>query len=372
MSYRPQLRQFYEYWQCVQNCLRSSLGDRITPLLHKKRLYMILIPLIILCVIFATVSVKIPKPTASTITLNASVYIPTATLKSILQSDVNQQLRSSNQGWLGSLIHPSVTRLTPQSDGLALTLSQSLFPGGPPLIDSKTLLKFSVHNASTIQVSAQPMPGSASFLNGPVTQIQVPQGRVNGILPTPNCGESALAVKLGLPISVGQTQQGSQASLIQAAAMIQQPSTNTAKAYVEVPSSALASLGNQIGSFPISQNLTAQNIRVGVEHDEIVVRSDVSLWRTGIIVGSSTTSILPLVQNGNLLLRVTGTDLSVAFWTFPNDSYDQQIQNQINQQLANTLGGLFTITNVSIGRNGHIPCAGSDSLILTGTTNMLS
>jgi hypothetical protein len=69
---------------------------------------------------------------------------------------------------------------------------------------------------------------------------------------------------------------------------------------------------------------------------------------------------------------VTETDLSIAFLTFPDDSYNQQIQDQINQQLAGTLGGLFTVTKVAIGSDTHIPCAARDSLILTGTTNVLS
>lgn len=342
--------------------------------LRQRWLDMLLLLLMVLFIIFANLSAEIPRPTSNTVTLNTTIYLPTATLKPILQSNVDQQIQASNQGWLGSLIHPSVTQLTPQSDGLAMTLSQSLFPGGPSPINSSTLLKFGVLNSSTIQVSGEPMAGGPAFLNGPLTQINVTQGSVNGISPTPNCGDSALAVKLGFPISIGQGQQGSQAKLIQSAEMIRQPSANTAtaKAYVEVTSSVLASLGNQMGSFPVSQNLTAQNIRIGVENNEILVRSDISLWQTGIMVGSSTIHILPLVENGNLLLHVTETDISVAFLTFPEDSYDQQIQNQINQQLANALGNLFTVTKVGIGSDMHIPCMAHDSLILTGTTNMLS
>lgn len=377
MSSRSKLRWLSEYWQFVQNWLRSSLGDRITSMLRKenlrkKWLNILLILLMGLFVIFANVSATIPRPTASTITLNATIYLPTTTLKPILQSNVDQQVQSNNQGWPGSLIHPSITQLTPQNDGLVMTLSQSLFPGGPPVLDASTLLKFRVLNPSTIQVSAQPMPGSPVFLNGPLTQIKVTQGNVNNISPTPNCGDSGLAAKLGFPIAIGQAQQGPQTPLVQSAEMIQQPPTDAAKAYVEVTSSALASLGNQIGSFPVSENLTAQNIRIGIENNEILVRSDISLWQTGIIVGSSTTHILPLVENGNLFLRVTETDLSVAFLTFPDDNYDQQIQDQINQQLANTLGGLFTVTKATIGSDRHIPCAASNSLILTGTTNLLS
>jgi hypothetical protein len=341
--------------------------------LWKTGLNVLLILLMCLFVIFGNISATIPKPTASTITLNATIYLPTATLKPILQSNVDQQVQANNQGLPGLVIHPSVTQLTPQNDGLMMTLKQSLFPGGPSVIDASMLLQFSVLNSSTIQVSAQPMPGSPAFLNGPVTQIKVPQGSINSIFPTPNCGDSGLAAKLGFPIKIGQAQQGTQTALIQSVGMIQQsPPTNAAQAYVEVTSSALAALGNQIGSFPISDNLTAQNIHISIEKNEILVESDISLWQTGIIVGSSATHILPLVENGNLLLHVTDTNLSVAFLTFPDDSYDQQIQDQINQQLAGTLGGLFTVTKVAIGSDGHIPCAASDSLILTGTTSLLS
>ncbi len=340
--------------------------------LRRSWLSIILILLIILFIIFANISVEKPRPTASTVTLNATIYLPTATLQSALQRNVDQQLQSGNQGWLASLLHPSVTRLTPQNDGLVMTLSQSLLPGGLLPIESSMLLKFNVLNSSTVQVSAQPIPGSPVSIDGPVTQIKVRQGSVNSISPTPNCGDSALAAKLGFPIAIGQAQQGKQAKLIQSAEMIQQPSTDAAEAYVEVTSSALASLGNQIGSFPVSENLTAQNIRISVENNEVIVRSDISLWQTGIIVGSSTTHIRPLVDSDNLLLHVTKTDLSIAFLTFSDDSYNQQIQDQINQQLAGTLGGLFTVTKVAIGSDTHIPCVARDSLILTGTTNVLS
>ncbi|HEY4033727.1 MAG TPA: hypothetical protein VGL94_07185 [Ktedonobacteraceae bacterium] len=336
--------------------------------LREKWLNILLILLSSLFVIFANVSAEIPRPAANTITLNAIIYLPTATLKPIFQSQIDQQLQSGP----GSLIHPSVTQLTPQSDGLAMTLSQSFLPIGPPPIDSTTLLTFSVPDSSTIQVSAQPTPGSLLTLDGPLTQIKVTQGHVNSISPTPNCGDSALAVKLGFPISIGQGQQAPQAKVVQSTEMIQQPSTDAANAYVEITSSALSALGNQLGSFPVSQNLTAQNIRIGIQDNEIVVRSDISLWQTGIVVGSSTTHILPLVENGNLLLHVTKTDVAVQFFTFPDDSYDQQIQDQISQQLAGTLGGLFTVSKAAIGTDTHIPCTASDSLILTGTTNMLS
>jgi len=309
------------------------------------------------------------------ITLNATIYLPTATLKPILQSHVNQQLQSNNPNWLESLIHPSITKLTPQSNGLAMTLSQSLYPGDPQPIESSTLLTFSVLNSSSIQVSAQPMQGSSISLNGPLTQIQLPkEGHVDSISQTPNCGDSALVVKISFPISTGQGPVVSQMNLGLLAEAIPHAPMNAANAYVEVPSSALSSLGKDLNSVPIneSQSLTAQNIRISIQNNAIIVRSDVSLWQTGIVVGSGTMHIQPLVKNGNLLLDVKQTDLSVLFFTFSADSYNQQIQDILNQQMATSLGGLFAVTAVTIGTDKHIPCMTSDSLILAGTTDMLS
>lgn len=324
----------------------------------------------ILFIIFANVPGEIEKPGPNTVTLNAAIYLPTATLKPILQRNVDQQVAS--QGWVGSLVHPTITKLTPQSNGLAMTLGQSLYPGGPQTIESNTLLTFSVLDSSTIQVSGQSPPGSTLSVNGPLDQIKLPQGQLNSISPTPNCGDSALAVKMGFPISLSQGQESSQTSSGLPSEAIPHAPTDAANAYVEIPSSALSTLGKNLGSFPINHNLTAENIRIGIENNEIIVRADVSLQPTGIVVASSTIHIQPLANNGNLILRVRQTDISVLFFTFLADNYNQQIENGINQELAGSLGGLFTVTKAAIGTDKHIPCTASDSLILTGTTNMLS
>jgi hypothetical protein len=331
--------------------------------LLKRWFNILLILLLALFVIFANIPAQIPKPTPNTLTLHATIYIPTTTLQSILQSQIDQQGPS---GLLGSFIHPSVTNLTPQSNGLAMTLSQSLLPGGPPPFEVTMLLTFSVLNSSTIQVSGQSMPGSLLPLNGPLTQIKIPQGQLNSITPTPNCGDSALAVKMGVPISTSD--QGQKSSPL----AIPRIPTQAANAYVEVTSSSLSSLGKDLGSLSVSQQLTAQNIRISIEHNEILVQSDISLWQTGIVVGSSTTHIQPLVENGNLVLHVKQNDFSTLFFAFPFDSYDQQIEDQLNNLLASSIAGLFTVTQAAIGPNTHIPCAASDSLILTGTTDLLS
>jgi hypothetical protein len=331
--------------------------------LRKRWFNILLILLLALFVIFANISAQIPKPTPSTLTLHATIYIPTATLQPILQSHIDQERPS---GLLGSLIHPSVTNLTPQSNGLAMTLSENLLPGGPPPLEATALLTFSVLNSSTVQVSGQSMPGSLLSLSGPLTQIKIPQGQLNSIAPTPNCGDSALAVKMGIPTST--TDQGQKSSSL----AIPRIPTQAANAYVEVTSSSLASLGKDLGSLSVSQLLTAQNFRIGIEHNEILVQSDISLWQTGVVVGSSTTHIQPLVENGNLVLHVKQNDFSTLFFAFPFDNYDQQIEHKLNNLLASSIAGLFTITQAAIGTNTNIPCAASDSLILTGTTDLLS
>src|SRR5260370_15113496 len=362
---------FAVFCKADRESMQTLRLHRISAYLRRRWLNILLILLLGLFVIFANVRGQIERPSPSTVTLNATIYLPTASLKPILQSHVNQQLQSDNQGWVGSLIHPSVTKLTPQSNGLAMTLSESLYPGAQP-IEVSTLLKFSVLDPSTIQVSAQPMPGSPALLNGPLAQIKVPAGHLNSISPTPKCGDSALAAKMGFPISTGQGPVSSQTISGQPSEAIPHIPTDTANAYVEIPSSALSKLGKDLVSVQINQIFTAQNIRISIQNNEIIVRSDISLWQTGIVVGSGTMHIQPLVKNGNLLLHMRQTDLSALFFTFLADSYDRQIENSLNQQLAASLARLFTVTNVAIGTDKHIPCMARDSLILTGTTDMAS
>lgn len=353
--------------------MRNYLISRLHKIsLRKRWLYVFLILFVVLLVAFANISVQLPKSPASTVTLNATIYLPTATLQPILQNRVNQQIRSTNNGWIKSLVHPSVTTLIPQSNGLAITLSQSLYPGAPQLIESSSLLQFSVLNSSTIQVSAQTMPGSPLSLRGPLTQIKLAAGHLTSIAPTAHCGDSALAVKMGLPISTGQKPQAPQTNVGLASEAIPHILPHTANAYIEFSSSALSSLGNELGSLPISDSLTAQITGMSVQNNEILVRSTISLWQTGIVVGTSTIHMQPLVKNGKLAVHVKQTDASVSFFTFSADNYDRQIENNLNQRMTTALDGLFTVTKVAIGTDKHIPCTASNSLILTGRTNMHS
>src|SRR5260370_12310020 len=65
------------------------------------------------------------------------------------------------------------------------------------------VIGFSVANASTVQVSAHPLNGSPTLVNGPLTTFQIPVGQLNGINTTPLCGDSALAVHVHFPVTIG-------------------------------------------------------------------------------------------------------------------------------------------------------------------------
>src|SRR2546429_2507266 len=214
---------------------------------------------------------------AASTNLNASVYLATDSLKSMFQDQINQQVTSlsnsmmnnmlgnlpaADQGWArsmaGALIQPSatLTQLTPQNNGLDTRLSLSLFPGDPKPINAGMLVTFSVRDASTIQVSAQPVSGSPQLANGPLTTFTMPIGQLEGINTIPNCGASALKADIQIPVTLStasnqnQNNQVADATLPanQALTDIQQPqapytaqnrAANALDAYVEITNSSL-------------------------------------------------------------------------------------------------------------------------------------
>src|SRR5260370_37491165 len=109
------------------------------------------------------------------------------------------------------------------------------------------------------------MPGSPALLNGPLAQIKVPAGHLHSISPTPKCGDSALAAKMGFPISTGQGPVSSQTISGQPHDAIPHIPADTATAYVVLPSSALSKLGKALGSVHINQIFTAQNVRMSIQ-----------------------------------------------------------------------------------------------------------
>lgn len=329
--------------------------------------------------------------------LDAAIYLTGTTLQPLFQERLNQQipglvdgaitnivnkLPATNRGWAQqmatTLIQPeaALTSLTPQQGGLATSLHLSLYPGDPQPIDSKMLVTFSVLNPTTIQVSAQPTAGSPALVNGPLTTFQVPIGQLNSIVATPACGDAALAVKLQVPVSLSQGTAHTASTTVmkvQQKQSIQKTQTaqSTVNAYVEIPSTALSSLGGSIGTLPIDQTLTASNIRLGVQGGNLVVTSDIMLGSSTIRLATASSYMQPQATNGNLAVQVVKTNVSLfSLITFKDDAYNKQIEQTLNTKLNGLLAGKFTVTNAAIGSNTHLPCVTSDSLLLTGTTNL--
>ena len=321
--------------------------------------------------------------------LNATVYLGTNTISPIFQEKVNQQVPSAvsaviaaivsklptnDRSWASTMattvLQPSalLTSLTPQQGGLAASLRVSLYPGDPQPINASLFIKFSVLDSSTVQVSAYPLPGSPTLVNGPITTLHIPFGQLNSINATPGCGDSALAVNLQVPISLGGQ------ATAQEPTQLHMPSTKTASAtsaYVEIPASSLATLGNSIGTLPITNNLSAQNIQVSVQGGNIIVNSDIMLGGS-FQLGTAITQVQPQAAGGNLAVSVLNTSLTVfQIFTFPYNTYNMQIEQMLNTKLGTALSGKFNISNAAIGTNSHIPCAASDSLVLTGTTSLV-
>jgi hypothetical protein len=336
---------------------------------------------------------------------NAIIYLPTATLAPAFQGRIDQEvpgavnsaitgivdsLPVADRGWATvmatMLLQPkaTLTHLAPQQGGLATSLLLSLYPGDPQPITASMLIKFSVQDPTSIAVSAQPLAGSPPLVSGQVATFHVPIGQVSSITSTPACGDSALSVNLQVPISLSQAeatpqvQQGVIASTMSLNSMSQPLTSQKQRAtpdsitsYVEIPASSLASMGNSIGSLPISSNMTAENIQIAVQGSDIVITSDIML-DSSFRIGVATTTIQPAASNGNIVVHVLSTQLTVfGIFTFPYDSYNQQIEQTLNQKLTTALTGQFTVTDAAIGPNSHIPCAASDSLVLTGTTSLV-
>jgi hypothetical protein len=329
-----------------------------------------------------------------TTSLTANIYLTTGTLTPIFQSRINQQvpgavssaisnivskLPATDQGWAGqmatTLIQPSATlsSLVPQQNGLAARIRVSLYPGDPQPINANMLVGFAVRSGSSVQVSAQPMNGSPALVSGPLTTLQIPIGHLNSIRTTPSCGSAALAVNLQVPMSLGQNQASANTSA--GLAISQQPQDQRAaqvgtSSYVEIPASSLASLGASIGTLQVSSDTTARNIAVAVQGGELVITSDI--YFGFLQIASATTYVQPVAANGNLGVNVLKTDLTfLQLFTFPDNSYNQQIQQTLNAKLNGALAGKFYATSATIGSNSQVPCAASDSLILTGNTSLI-
>ncbi len=334
------------------------------------------------------------RATQNQASITANIYLTTETLAPIFQSRINQQvpgmvsgaianvvnkLPATDQGWANqmatTLIQPSATlsSLAPQQNGLAATVRVSLYPGDPHPINASMLVGFAVRDSSSVQVSAQPMNGSPALVSGPLTTLQIPIGQLNSIHSTPSCGNAALAVNLQVPMSLGQNQASANAST--GLAIPQQPQDQRAaragaNSYVEIPASSLVSLGDSIGLLKVSSDLTARNIGITVQGSDLVITSDI--YFGFLQIASATTYVQPVAAKGSLAVNVLKTDLTfLQIFTFPNNSYNQQIEQTLNARLNGALAGKFYATSAAIGSNSQVPCAAGDSLILTGITGLV-
>jgi hypothetical protein len=344
-------------------------------------------------------------------TLNAKIYLTHDVLEQLFQNSISQQIQpltdktiqgivgsspAADQGWVGQIAHalvqPSVTLtdLTPQTNGINAGLKLSLYPGDPKPTNSHMLVTFSILNTSTIQVNSQAVAGSKPLMTGPLTTFQVPLGTLTNIQTTPTCGNANLELGLQIPLTGGQAQttnnsyQANTDQSIHTASMLSLKKTSqhtqqhktagtTVSTYVEVPFSSLSTLTAGIGTLPINKSLEAKNIKLSIQQGKLVVTADIISIVFGsplLKLGTATTTIEPQAVNGKLMLHVDKTTLSVLIFTFSADNYNQQIQQALNAQIGDALGNALNISNAGIGPNAQVPCAASDSLMLTGTTTI--
>lgn len=333
--------------------------------------------------------------------LNAIIYLTTGSLASTFQSRMNQQIPNAvntaiakmvstlpqqDRSWAfemaTTLIQPSATlvNLAPQQGGLAMALRLSLYPGDPKAIASSMLIKFTVLNSSTVQVSAIPLNGGPSLVNGPLTTFQMPLGSLNSINSTPGCGSAALDLNLQFPVNLGQASSQAQThsanlSNTNKSALTANLDAKTLDAanvnsFIEVPAASLSSVGSSIGSMPVGGSFTAKNIRIIVQGGNIHILSDI-YW-SGINIGTADTAISPSAAGGNMVMHVLSTNISIfGLFNFPMNNYNQQIEQTLNSKLGTAFAGKFYVDQAGIGPTNLLPCAASDSLVLTGNISAL-
>jgi hypothetical protein len=335
---------------------------------------------------------RVAQQQSASASLAANIYVTLATLEPQFQAHIDQQVPQSfnsaiatmisklppqDQSWAllmaTTLISPSatLTGLATRPNGLAMTIQVALYPGDPQPITSTMLVTFSVLNSSTIQVSTSPLSGAA-LSSGPQQTISIPLGQLTGVNTTPNCGDAALAFHLRIPVSLQQAtapanvmgHANPQVSLKPARAS--SGGTNT---FVEIPAASLAALDGSFGTISMGSGLTAQNISISISDGTIDISSDV-YW-SGLNIGTAVSTMVPSASGGKLFMQVTSTTFNL-FGLFPinESSYDQQIEQTINSKLGSAFAGEFFVNQAQIGPNSHLPCAQSDSLVLSGASSI--
>ncbi|EFH87406.1 hypothetical protein [Ktedonobacter racemifer] len=359
-------------------------------------LLMVGVVLVLITPVYAATRTMIQTRVQQALPLNAHIYLATDALRPVFQERIDAQVPSTvastlkgitdgmpgdTHDWAAKmakvLIQPSatLTGLSPQAGGMVTSMRISLYPGDPKPIDANLLVRFTVLNATTIQVSAFPLQGSPTLVSGPLTTLPTPLGQLQNIHTTPGCGANALDVGMQLPINLdapATTQnaaftrgQSSRTTL----ASWQEPASATAgtHAYVEIPASSLSTLGPGLGVLSLGNDLFARNIQLSVSGNQLVATSDITLGKS-LKLAQATTTIMPLAQQGKLAIQVQKTTVTIfSIFTFPYDTYNSQIQQELNSKLGSALGGKFTLNTASIGPNSNVPCAAGDSMILSVT-----
>ena len=333
--------------------------------------------------------------------VGATIYLSLGLLQPRFQQSLDQQvpddvnnainalvgkLPAQDQVWTremaSTLIQPSASlqSLVPQQNGLAMNILLSLYPGDPKPVSAGILVSFSLLDSSTVQVSTGPLNNGPVLSSGPQSTFQVPMGTLTAVNTTPGCGSSALALQLQIPVALGQTASTStqtQSALASvsghgnpmAVMANSQPRDSGANTFIEIPAASLSALSGTLGSMPVGSGFTAQNIRINVQGGDIHLLADV-YW-SGLNIGTADTTIAPGASGGNLTMHVTNTSFSLfGLFNFPMNSYNQQIEQTLNSKLGPAFAGKFNVTNATIGGGSQLPCAKSDSLVLTGTSSI--
>ncbi len=333
--------------------------------------------------------------------VGASIYLSLGLLEPRFQQNLDQQvpqdvnraidalvskLPPQDQVWTremaATLIQPSAAlqSLVPQQNGLAMNILLALYPGDPRPISAGILVSFSLLDSSTVQVSTSPLNNGPALSSGPQSTFSVPMGTLTSVNTTPGCGDSALALHLQIPVSLGQTASIStqgQAALASvsghgnpmAVTLGNSQRDSGANTFIEIPAASLSALSGSMGNMPVDSSFTAENIRINVQGSTIHILSDI-YW-AGLNVGTADTTMVPGASGGSLSMHVTNTSFSLfGLFNFPMNSYNQQIEQTLNSKLGPAFAGKFNVTAAAIGPNSHLPCAKGDSLVLTGSSSI--
>jgi hypothetical protein len=310
-------------------------------------------------------------------TIDATIYITTDTLEQIFQSRMNQMVNKAFSGFMGklpaqdrawasqmatALLQPSasLTSLKPQNGGFNTEVQIKLYPNDPQPIKIALWVSFRAVSSSAMQVSVKPLNNSPSLANGPVATVQVPIGQLASVNIVPSCGNSALALGLKIPISLGQASTTTS----------QPPQKSQADISIELPSTSLAALGKSMPSFSMGNNMTASNINVSVQNTNLVITTD--LYWGAVNIGSATTQMIPGAVNGKLAVHVLNTSVNLFhIIPFPYNLYNQNLEQSLNAKLSNAFPNSFSISQATIGPSSQLPCAKSASLVLTGATSSI-